>query len=172
MTPESAIDKGLRSCRHSALHLEMRDGYMLDDPDLVQWRRGYRHDPADRQSWWRPWLDLVASTTARGVSIRRARVVSEPVSEYIRFEYDVAFTNVEAGERLRWLPRRRAIDIALPSNDFWLFDQEVLVINHFSGNGDWIDTETIANPDVVRFCAKAFEAVWERGVPHDEYQPT
>ncbi len=171
MTPESAIDHGLQACRRSAWHLEMRDGYMLDDPDLVRWQHGHRVDPADRASWWRPWLDLIADTTARGVAIRRARVVSEPVSEYIQFEYDMSFTNVEAGERLRWLPRRQALDLALPSNDFWLFDQEVLVVNHFSGNGDWVEAQTVTNPDVVRLCATAFEAVWARAIPHERYHP-
>lgn len=30
--------------------------------------------------------------------------------------------NVKAGEEVRWLPRRQASDLALPGNDFWLFD--------------------------------------------------
>ena len=67
--------------------------------------------------------------------MRRARIVSEPVSEYIRFEHDVTYTNVAAGEEVRWLPRRLASDIALPGNDFWLFDERLAVFNHFAGAG-------------------------------------
>jgi len=98
----------IRSSQRSALHLEMRDAYTLSDSRFTSWQSGFRYDPADRASWWRPWLDVVADATSRGVQVRRTRIVSEPLSEYMRFEYDITFTNVEAGEEIRWLPRRRA----------------------------------------------------------------
>jgi hypothetical protein len=169
---EQTLDQLLRTCERSALHLEMRDAYMLDDPMLIAWQAGHRDDPADRDSWWRPWLDLMHKTTARGVDVRRARIVSEPVTDYIRFEYDITFTNIAAGEQVRWLPRRRATDIALPGNDFWLFDDTTLLINHFSGNGDWIDMELVTESAVAKLCTSAFEAVWDRATPHEDYRPT
>jgi hypothetical protein len=144
---------------------------MRDDPMFIAWQAGQRYDPPDRASWWHPWLELVAETTSRGVAIRRARIVSEPVSEYIRFEYDVTFRNVAVGEQVRWLSRRRATDLALPGNDFWLLDDELVLVHHFSGEGDKVAAETTYAADVVKLCASAFEAVWERATPHDEYRP-
>ncbi|RKR91450.1 hypothetical protein BDK92_5846 [Micromonospora pisi] len=168
-----SFDELLRDCKRSAVHLEMRDSYMQDDPMLTAWRAGHRDDPADRESWWRPWLDLMADTTGRGVKVRRARIVSEPVSEYIRFEHDITFTNLAAGEQVRWLPRRQATDLALPGNDFWLFDDELVLVNHFDGDGNWSPEpmELTSEPDVVKLCATAFEAVWERATPHEDYRP-
>lgn len=61
----------MRGCERSAVHLETRDGYMRSDPLFIAWENGHRDDPADRDSWWRPWNDLTAETTARGVRIRR-----------------------------------------------------------------------------------------------------
>ena len=81
----------LRSSERSAVHLEARDLYMRSDPKFTAWQQGFRYDPADRESWWHPWDDIVVAARARGVRIRRARIVSEPVSEYIRFEYDITF---------------------------------------------------------------------------------
>lgn len=49
--------------------------------------------------------------------------------------------NIEAGEEVRWLPRRRASTIALPGNDFWLIDRHTVVWNHFTGAGDWAANE-------------------------------
>ncbi len=161
----------LSTCEHSAVHLEMRDGYMLDDPLYAAWKAGHRNDPADRASWWRPWQQTITDTVSRGVAVRRARIVSEPVSEYIRFEYDVTFTNLAAGEDVRWLPRARATDIALPGNDFWLIDGSVAMVHHFSGNGDFVTEEVTADAAVVKLCASAFEAVWERAIPHGDYRP-
>ncbi len=49
----------LRSVQKSAVHLEMRDGYGVDDEtkDFAEWRQGHRLNSDDRASWWRPWLD-------------------------------------------------------------------------------------------------------------------
>jgi hypothetical protein len=163
----------LGSATVSAVHLEMRDVYTVDsEAERIQaWRAGHRWDPDDRASWWRPWLDLIAETVARGVDVRRARVVSEPVSEYIRYSHSYAFTNVAAGEALRWLPRRRAFDLALPGNDFWLVDGRLVLWNHFDGDGRPTGTEVTEDPSVAKLCAAAFDAVWARGIDHEDYQP-
>jgi|SRR5918992_3323612 hypothetical protein len=162
----------LSSARYAAVHLEMRDVYAVDqeDEEFRAWRAGHRDDPANPASWWRPWLTLVQEATARGVGVRRARIVSEPVSEYIRFEYDGTFTNVYAGERVRWLPRRRASDLCLPGNDFWLFDDELVLWNHFDGAGHPQQKEVTRDLAVIKLCASAFDAVWDRGVDHEEYR--
>ena len=179
VTPLTATDPAapdlvalLKACRSSALHLEMRDVYAIDgeNEEFSAWKAGHRDDPADPESWWRPWLTLIQEATKRGVEVRRARIVSEPVSEYIHFEYDGTHTNVYAGERIRWLPRRRASDLRLPGNDFWVFDDEVVVWLYFSGDGvpdrprGWS-----TDPEVITYCREAFEAVWERGIDHAKY---
>ncbi|WP_129839754.1 DUF6879 family protein [Streptomyces sp. RFCAC02] len=170
-TSPPTFDELIENCRHSAVHLEMRDSYAVDyeDAGFRAWRDGHRLDPDDRASWWRPWLDLMETTVARGVVVRRARIVSEPVSEYIRFEHSFTFTNVAAGEQVRWLPRRRASDIALPGNDFWLFDETWVHWNHFAGDGTWTGEEITDDPAAAKFCAEAFAAVWDRATPHDSY---
>ncbi|MFD4788888.1 DUF6879 family protein [Streptomyces sp. NPDC058459] len=165
------FDDLMARCR-SAVHLEMRDFYAVDyeEGPFADWRAGQRLNPADRSSWWRPWLDLISATVERGAEVRRARIVCEPVSEYTRFLYDGTFTNVAAGEQVRWLARRQASTIALPGNDFWLFDNEWVHWNHFAGDGSWTGEEITADPAAAKLCAEAFEAVWSRAVPHDQYK--
>ncbi|MEU8923132.1 DUF6879 family protein [Kitasatospora sp. NPDC048545] len=161
----------IRSAQHSAVHLEMRDWYAVENETdgFTAWRQGKRLDPENRDSWWRPWLDLVQEVTRKGVAIRRARVVSEPVSEYIRFEHSGTFTNIAAGEEIRWLPRRGASGIALPGNDCWIFDGRVVQFNVFDGDGRWVHTDQTDEPAVVALCVSAFEAVWDAGVPHQKF---
>ena len=167
-----SIQELLRSSDRSAIHLEMRDGYDRDDPMFLAWQQGHGDDPtADRATWWRRWLDVVAEATGRGVRIQRARIISEPVSEYIRFEHEGTFTNIAAGEEIRWLPRRKANDIALPGNDFWVFDEQRVRIGHFDGEGKSTDHEMTDDPAVLKLCLSAFEMVWDRATPHDRYQP-
>lgn len=162
----------IAGCKHSAVHLEMRDAYAVDDEKgpFAEWRTGFRHAPEDRASWWRPWLDLIQETVSRGVVVRRARIVSEPVTAYIRFEHSNTFTNIAAGEHVRWLPRRRASDIALPGNDFWLFDDRLVRWNHFTGDGTSAGQEISDDPAAAKLCSEAFETVWARAVPHGQYE--
>lgn len=161
----------IRSVEHSALHLEMRDVYTVDNEEqpFTDWKNGHRLDPDDRASWWRPWLDLVQEVTAKGVAVRRARIVSEPLSEYSRYLHSFTFTNTAAGEEIRWLPRRNASDLALPGNDFWLFDGRLVQFNVFDGEGRWVHTDETDLPAVAQLCASAFEAVWERATPHEKF---
>src|SRR5271167_4540541 len=107
-----------------------------------------------------------------GVRFRRARVVSEPIAPFIRFEYEITATvNIAAGEQVRWLPRRRASDLCLPGNDFWVFDDRLVRFGHFAGDGTMIDHEMSGDPAVAKLCAAAFEAVWDRAIDHKDYRP-
>ncbi len=169
---QPSIEELLTNSERSAVHLEMRDGYMRSDPWFVAWEAGRRWDPADRESWWHPWNQTTLEAANRGVDVRRARIVSEPISDYIRFEYELTFTNLAGGEKVRWLPRRQATDLALPGNDFWLFDNRLVLVNHFTGDGESAGYEMTSQVDVVKLCASAFEAVWERAIPHEHYRPT
>ncbi|MFF7992426.1 DUF6879 family protein [Kitasatospora xanthocidica] len=169
----TAVREQLAKAQHSAVHLEMRDSYMLDDPEFIAWQAGKRLDPADRGSWWRSWLDVVVEATSRGVRMRRLRIVSEPVTDYIRYEYDVTFPNVEAGEDVRWLPRSLTGDLLLPGLDGWVMDEQVVILHHFTGGGQWAGPgmEVRTDPALAKQYLTAYEAAWERAIPHSEYQP-
>ncbi|WP_059007132.1 DUF6879 family protein [Streptomyces specialis] len=162
----------LANCRRSAVHLEMRDVYGIEEEDaaFAAWKAGHRPDPADPASWWTDFHTWVRDAAARGVRFRRARIVSEPVTDYIRYEHACTFQNIAAGEEVRWLPRREASDLALPGNDFWLFDDTTVMFNYFTGKGGSAGAELNQTSSVAKLCSAAFAAVWERAVPHQEYQ--
>ncbi|NEA54377.1 hypothetical protein G3I60_09475 [Streptomyces sp. SID13666] len=174
MTKPPTFEELLASARHSAVHLEMRDGYMTSDPAYIAWQNGVRSADQDNDPEFRDWLTWVREATDRGVVIRRARVFSVPESDYIKFEHHVSDANVKAGEQIRWLPRRQATDIAFPGNDFWVFDNELVLVLHFTGDGespeDWMELTT--DPTILSLCESSFEAVWQRATPHEEYRIT
>ncbi|HEX9540879.1 MAG TPA: hypothetical protein VGA04_22170 [Streptosporangiaceae bacterium] len=117
-------------------------------------------------------LVFLAIDPVRGVEFRRARVVSEPLADFIRFEYDITEgLNIAAGEQVRWLPRRRASDLCLPGNDFWVFDDRLVRFGYFAGDGEFLEHELSDDPAIVKMCASAFETVWERAISHAEYRP-
>jgi hypothetical protein len=157
-------------CTETAVLLELRDEYTPNDPVYLDWRAGITIDVRQR---WREWYDLMSATTARGIRVRRARIVSEPVTDFVRYEYELTEDlNLAAGEDVRWLPRRNASDLALPGNDFWLFDERLVRFNYFTGVGDDAGNELVEEDEVVRLCTTAFEAVWDRATPHRDYRVT
>ncbi|MEU7680752.1 DUF6879 family protein [Streptomyces spectabilis] len=163
----------LAQAQRSAVHLELRDSYMLEDPEFIAWQEGHRLDRSDKASWWGGWHDVVRAATGRGVAVRRLRVVSEPLHDYARYEYDLTFANLAAGEQVRWLPRREATGLLLPANDFWVFEDELLLVHHFTGEGQLAKDgrEYITDAVLAEQHSEAFEAAWQRAVPHVQYHP-
>lgn len=162
--------------KRSIVRLEMREDYGHDDAAYRRWREGQRGeavmpDDADR------WRELVKESVARGVEWRRLRVVPEPLTDYLRWEHHLTESlNVAPGEQVRWLPRRRASGLLLPSNDLWLFDRRTVQFHHLSpdphGTGILDHGDEVTNdPDVVARTIAAFDAAWEYGIPHSDYRP-
>jgi hypothetical protein len=108
-------------------------------------RHDHEAEAPDRQKW----QSLIRSITQSGRRVRRARIVSEPVTDYIRYEWAGTGPNVDAGEDIRWLPRRLASAIALPGNDFWLFDGATAVFTVFTGSGDVAERQLTTDPATV-----------------------
>ncbi|GAA2793466.1 hypothetical protein RMN57_20605 [Kitasatospora sp. CM 4170] len=161
----------LRGAQRTAVHLEMRDTYGVADEaeEFNEFRHSGKVDLDPESEGWAGWVPLVRETVGRGVVMRRARIVSEPVTDYIRWEHALTPVNVAAGEQVRWLPRRLASDIALPGNDLWLIDDRLVLFHWFTGDGDWAGHEYTEDPATVKLVSAAFETVWERAVPHDHY---
>ncbi|MEV5611510.1 DUF6879 family protein [Streptomyces sp. NPDC052225] len=162
----------LAQCQRSAVHLEMRDQYGVaaEADEFRAWLDTGEVDVDPASPSWQPWVSLIGEATSRGVTVQRARIVSEPVTDYIRWEHAGTVVNVGAGEQVRWLPRRRASNLALPGNDFWLFDDRVVRWGFFSGAGALVGHEVTDDPAVAKLCAEAFAAVWELATPHDQYE--
>lgn len=159
----------LAAANNSAVHLELRDSYMADD-SFTRWLTAGTVSIDTNDEWW---ISTVSGAVARGVEVRRARIVSEPLSSYSRWLWEcTAAVNLAAGEQVRWLPRHLTAGLATPPADFWVFDSAVLVWNHFTGDGEWAGNEMTRVPSLVSLCCGAFAAVWERAIDHGEYRPS
>lgn len=78
---------------------------------------------------------------------------------------------VDAGEDIRWVPRRTVSSIALPGNDFYLLDDRLVMFLIYAGNGLAVDRVTSTDPHDIQLCRSAFEAVWKLAIIHRDYNP-
>lgn len=164
---EPSFEDLLAGTVRSVRHLEARDTYDATDPAYLRWK-----ETGDTFYDWDSWISLVGAATARDVSFRRLRIVSEPLSDYIRWEHAISYGNIQAGEQLRWLPRHLCYDLPHPAADFFLWDARLLAYNFTAGDGtDTGRMEYVADPRHITPVLGMFEMLWERGIPHEDYKP-
>ncbi|MGW4462041.1 DUF6879 family protein [Micromonospora sp. NPDC004704] len=166
---EAEFDHLLRNFERESLHLETRDAYgtAVELPYMAKWAAGEPDDLA----WLGDWCDTLREHVKAGKSVRRARIVSEPLSDYQRWSHSIADPMVDAGEDIRWVPRRLVSSVAIPGNDFYLFDDRLAVFLIYSGGGLNADMVSSTDPATLELCRSAFEAVWQMSIPHRDYQP-
>lgn len=159
-----------RGIEQSFVHLETRDSYgtEVELPHMAKWRRGELDDFA----WLEWWLEMLRGHRSAGRTCRRARVVSEPLSDYQRWTMSHAAKFIDAGEEIRYVPRPRLTEVNLPgSGDFYVFDDQTVLFLHYAGDGTNAFFEVADDPRIVRACAEAFEQVWKLATPFVEYRP-
>lgn len=152
-----------------AAHLETRDAYgtTVELPHMATWAAG---EPDDLH-WLDGWCSTLRDHVRAGRWVRRARIVSEPLSDYQRWSHSIAWPMVDAGEDIRWVPRRLVSSVALPGNDYYLFDDRLVVFLLYAGSGVGTDKVTSTDPADIRLCRSAFEAAWKASIAHSDYQP-
>lgn len=159
-----------RGITSSFVHLETRDAYgtEVESPHFAKWLRG-EHDDLAWLGWW---LEMLRGHRSAGRSCRRARVVSEPLSDYQRWTVSHADVFVDAGEDIRYIARPRLVAVMLPgSGDFYVFDNKVVLFLHYAGSGINASFEVSEDPQLVARCAEAFESVWDLATPFRDYRP-
>src|ERR1700678_35490 len=125
--------KAVAHASKRAFHLERNDTYNVagEDEPFSKWQRG---EPDD-YTWLQDWLRFLEEATTAGTQVQRVRLVSLPHTEYTRWGLAIARLNTEAGEDIRYLPRDLAEGIDLPDEDYWLFDDDKLILSVFSEDG-------------------------------------
>ena len=164
------FDRLFTDFARTARRLESRDRYAVDRerPYLERWLAGAQDDPEHVRSR-RPWLDTVRANVAAGRTYERVRVVSEPLSDYVRFALRGTAQTVESGEDIRYLDRDRANGLDLPDHDFWLFDEQILVVLAFSADDRPLGGMLVRDEPVVAQHRAWLDVAMANGTPYAEF---
>lgn len=155
------------SARSCAIHLELKEAYGVIEEDEPY--RRFMAGEDDDFAWRVAYFGLIRDVTARGVAVRRVRLVTEPLNDYARFLLHITPGNIAAGEDVRYLPRTRAAGIEFPDEDCWLFDGTtlILLLYHPDGRSDGFYVQD--DPDMAERYRVASEQAWARATPYADY---
>lgn len=145
----SNLRERFANCQRSAWRFEAQPTYAMpgEQDDLELWRAG---EPMP-EGFNSAWHERVSGYVERGVSMGRVRVVRRPITEYLRHQFEWAIPgNIKAGEDIRILDLTD-LELDLPSQDFWLFDDQIVVDLNFNPDGTMINREQLENPDLSKY---------------------
>lgn len=151
--------------KQEAWRLETLPVYRVpQEKELV--RRFLAGEPVTREAT-QPWFDRVRGYVADGRSVGRVHIVTRPLSDYLRFEFEYYRHNVEAGEAIRILDVTHGPNYLDGVQDFWMFDRSQIVLMHYESDGTQISREVYeGDPEPFREYQRI--AITE-SVPFEEY---
>ena len=117
------------------------------------------------------WCQMVRRRVAAGHSVARVHVVTEPLTDYMRFELASYAPNVEAGEDVRILSvaRNESWPADVPHRDFWLFDSSELWDMSYAEDGMWLGAEPVGEPRRIVTACRARDAALAQSGPWSGY---
>lgn len=128
-----------RDYKRSAFRMETHQVYTMprEQPNLARFLAGAPKPEGHNKSWH----EGIRNNIAAGKTMQRLKVVRRPFTDYTRYLMSWGVPgNVSAGEDYRILDiTDRALDI--PEQDFWIFDEETVVLLNFNPDGTLIDRQ-------------------------------
>ncbi|PSL01596.1 hypothetical protein CLV30_11384 [Haloactinopolyspora alba] len=162
-----AFDSLFQKFDRLAFHLEVQDTYHT--PGEAEPFGLFLAGKEDDFAWHQPWLDVVRTATAAGRAFRRVRVVTVPHVDYTRWGLTVAPHNIGAGEDIRWLPRHLTDASELTTDDYWLFDDDLVAFTVFEPGGRFAGGAVTTDPVIVSHCRAVRDRAWAAAIPHRTY---
>lgn len=168
LTPELFSGRFGDLFTETAFRLELLDSYVAAN-ETEPYRRFLLGEDPDR-AWREPWKRFVRQGLRAGRSMARVHVVTEPLTDYARFELSCVYpANVEAGEDVRILPRTAAVRLDLPDRDYWLFDSRRAGVMTYDSAGNWLSVDLTDDPDVIARLCRGRDVAMAHALPLTEY---
>jgi hypothetical protein len=159
----------VRDFEHTAFRLETLSRYSFPY-EAEPLRRFLAGEPQDL-GWMASWREFVTASRTAGKQVGRVHIVSEPLSDYLRFELTCAYPYTSsAGEEIGILPVPRGTWPAdLPRHDFWLLDSCRLAVLHYEDDGRFLGAELVSDPAVIVQHSYWRDVARHRALPYDSY---
>lgn len=115
-----------------------------------------------------PWLDRLQADIAAGRRWRRVHALTTPLSDYLRYECEWAYTfNVVGGEDVRIIDD--ASEAFLGVGDFFVIDGEHVIRSHYDQGGRFLGAEVVTEISAKAPCIAFAELIWRTAQPFTDW---
>ncbi|MFJ5680897.1 DUF6879 family protein [Streptomyces sp. NPDC093097] len=152
--------------QREAWRLETLPAYtMPQEAEILERFLAGEKSPDDYNSGW---MNEVRQWREEGKSVGRVHIVTRPLSDYLRFEFEYYYRHhVKAGEEIRILDLTDRPNPGLADQDFWMFDESKVVHLNYRPDGTQINRELReGDPEPYRKWKRIAVA---ESVPFEEY---
>jgi len=122
------------------------------------------------------WFRKLKETNIKGVKTERVRVYSSPVNDYIKYEIDVWKPSNDSSDNIFFLDESKYKEITklleINPEDFWLFDDTILITFHYNSKGNFIGEEKIEDQEMVKKCVELKYQLLSNSIPYQEFIKT
>lgn len=157
----------VRDFRSEAWRLETLPQYLVpqEADEIAAYHAGMRVDPFTYSS---AYTENLKRQCAEGKSKGRVHIVTQPLSDYLRFEFSRYYCpHVWAGEDIRIIDVTERDNPLSEAQDFWLFDRSTVVLMNYAPDGTQINRK-LFDGDVTLYLEYQRIALAE-SVPFEEY---
>jgi hypothetical protein len=152
---------------HTAYRFEQMQAYDVGYENL-SYRRYLAGEPASDPAQ-DEWTGMVRDAVRTGKTFQRVHLVSEPLTDYLRYEIAVWYPlSTGAGEDIRILPTPLP-GVSLPEWDYWLFDSRHLWIMEYDSAGRFLGIEEVTDPGQIVKHAYWRDAALHHAMRFSEY---
>lgn len=157
------VERLFDTFERSAWRLECQGAY-YEPEEQEPLHRFLAGEPQDL-AWFEDWPIWIRDQCEAGRSIGRVRMLTEPLTDYLRFELSITPPAVEAGEDIRLVDQRVFEKLDIPREDFWIFDDATVALLHFGDSG-MTGAEIITDPGRVASFRDRRRRAWDAAVPY------
>lgn len=144
----------LGAFEQTAFRFEQQTHYVVpfEQEPFRRWLDGDQ-TPLTATPEYAEWIGQIRTLTRAGRRYERVRVRDEPPTDYQRWEDWAGQWNTAAGEVIHQLPRSKAYEIGLlpaaGDTDWWLLDDEALIVMSYDATGRRALAEYVDDPAEV-----------------------
>jgi len=170
MLSESELDPYFDGIQREAFRLEALSSYAVSS-ESAGMRAYLAGEPYEKSDAGQAFKEYVRGQVESGVRWHRVRVVSGPLSDYERWEFEWGYTvNEQIGYPTFVLDLSEAADPpALPGYDWWMLDEQVVLRFHYDNNGAFVGADALGAPDELAEHQRFRDAALAAAIPFPQY---
>jgi hypothetical protein len=144
-----------RSFQKSAFRLQLLPAYrvMAEQEEFARYLDG---EPLPERPGV-PWLETMTGQVRKGRTWTNVHLLPKTLTPYLRYLTDWWYVyQARAGAEIRFLPSQYTNEMqSLAPQDFWLFDDRLLILLQYGEHGEFLGVDEASSPDTLRLAQKA-----------------